>query len=148
MTARWTIMTLTLTTMLALSILQMSARAATEDNAKKAVPEVEMRTYVVGFLNKGPKWTAEATEETRKIHEGHMANIKTMAAAGKLILAGPFSDDGKLRGMFVFDLTSLEEAKALVEKDPAVKAGRLVVELHSWYSAKGITIVPAQTEAK
>jgi uncharacterized protein YciI len=69
-----------------------------------------------------------------------MANINAMAAAGKLILAGPFEGDGRLRGMFLFDLTSLEEAKALVDKDPAVKAGRLVVELQPWYSMKGIRV--------
>jgi uncharacterized protein YciI len=60
---------------------------------------------------------------------------------GKLVLAGPFVDDGDMAGMFVFRVLSLEEAKALCDTDPAVQAGRLRVELHPWYSAKGITIV-------
>jgi len=71
-----------------------------------------------------------------------MANIRKMAAAGKLLLAGPFSDDGKLRGMFVFQVGSLEAAKALTDGDPAVQAGRLVAEIHPWFSAKGIRVDP------
>jgi hypothetical protein len=44
--------------------------------------------------------------------------------------------------MFVFKVGSLEEAKLLCDTDPMVKAGRLVVELHPWYSAQGIHVDP------
>jgi uncharacterized protein len=107
---------------------------------EKAGPQIEMTTYYVGLLYRGPNATTEPTPETQKIQEAHMAHIREMAQSGKLLLAGPFSDDGKLRGMFVFRVDSMEEAKALSEADPAVKAGRLVVELHPWYSAKGIRV--------
>ena len=104
--------------------------------------EVEMTTYVVGFLYRGEAWTPEQTPEVEKLQEGHMANIKRLADEGKLILAGPFSDGGDLRGLFVFKTDSVEQAKAWCDTDPAVKAGRLRVELHPWYSAKGIGICP------
>ena len=71
-----------------------------------------------------------------------MANIRKMAATGKLIVAGPFSDDGDLRGVFIFKLKSVEEAKAMVDEDPAVKAGRLVVEFHPWFAAAGLKVDP------
>jgi len=98
----------------------------------------DMTNYVVGFLRKGPNSTSESTPETRKIMEGHLANIRKMAAAGKLAVAGPFTDNGDLRGIFIFKNTTMEEAKALVAADPAVKSGRLVLELHPWYSAAGL----------
>jgi uncharacterized protein len=107
---------------------------------EKPEPQYEMTTYYVAFLYRGPKWTPGETPETQRLQQEHMANIRKMAASGKLLLAGPFTDDGKLRGMFVFRVGSLEEAEALAEADPAVKAGRLAVEVHPWFSAKNIRV--------
>ena len=100
----------------------------------------EMTTYYVGLLYRGPSWSPEETPERQRIQEAHLANIQRLADEGKLLLAGPFSDGGDMRGMFVFQVASMEEAKALCDTDPAVKAGRLRVELHPWYSAKGINV--------
>ena len=102
-------------------------------------PEYAMTTYQVAFLKRGPKWTPQSTPETQKIQQGHMAHIGAMAKTGKLILAGPFADDGDLRGMFVFKATA-EEARQLAGQDPAVKSGRLLLEWHPWYSAEGIAV--------
>ena len=101
-----------------------------------------MANYVLGILHKGPNWTAGTTPESEKIQEGHMANIRKMADAGKLAVAGPFSDDGDLRGMFIFHNATIEEARALIAADPAVKAGRLTVELHPWFAAAGLRVNP------
>ena len=108
----------------------------------------EMTTYYVGFLYRGAKWTPEETAETRRLQEAHMANIRRMGAEGKLVVAGPFADNGDLRGLYVFRVGSAEEAKALVASDPAVQAGRLRFELHPWYAAKNITVTPRKAEAK
>lgn len=105
----------------------------------------EMTTYQVAFLKRGPNWTPGETPETKAIQEGHMANIRKMGATGKLVIAGPFADDGDLRGLFIFRVDTLEEAKALAEQDPAVKAGRLVLEWHPWYAAKNIVVTPKAT---
>jgi uncharacterized protein YciI len=101
---------------------------------------VQMTTYYVGFLYRGAQWTPGETPELKRLQEEHLANIRRLADSGKLLLAGPFTDGGDLRGMFVFKVDSMEEAKALAEGDPAVKAGRLRVELHPWFSAKKIRI--------
>ena len=66
-----------------------------------------------------------------------MANINRLSEAGKLVLAGPFIDGGERRGVFIFKVETLEEAQALTETDPAVKAGRLKIELHRWAVPKG-----------
>ncbi len=131
---------------LAILFLASSAVAAEEPNVGPG--GFEMTTYYVGFLYRGAKWTPEETAETRKLQEEHMANIQKMAAAGKLVIAGPFVDNGDLRGLYVFRVGSAEEAKALVESDPAVKAGRLRFELHPWYAARNITVTPRRQEAR
>ncbi len=96
-----------------------------------------MTEYVFGLLLRGPKWTKEVTEETKKLQDGHMANINRLAQAGKLVLAGPFVDDGDLRGVFIFKVPTLAEAQALTDTDPAVAAGRLKIELHRWMVPEG-----------
>ena len=108
--------------------------------AQAPAPE-NMSTYVVGFLKRGPKWVAESTDETKRIQEGHMAHIRKMGESGKLIVAGPFTGNGDLRGMFIFKV-SLEEAKAIAEDDPAVKSGRLALEFHRWWAGKGLRVDP------
>src|SRR5262249_28974521 len=107
-----------------------------------AAAEYEMTTYYMALLYRGPKWTPEQTAETKAIQQGHMENIQRMAQSGKLILAGPFTDDGDLRGVFVFQNVLRDEADRLCADDPAVKAGRLRVDLHPWFSAKGIRVGP------
>jgi uncharacterized protein len=124
-----------------LTILSI-ASAASADGPEVGPGGFEMTTYYVGFLYRGAKWTPEQTAETRKLQEEHMANIVKMGAEGKLVIAGPFMDNGDLRGLYVFRAASAEEAKALVESDPAVKAGRLRFELHPWFAAKNITVTP------
>ena len=100
----------------------------------------EMTTYDVGFLYRGSKWTPEHTPEIDRLQQAHLANIQKMGESGKLLVAGPFMDNGDLRGMFVFRVGTMEEAKSLSETDPAVQAGRLRIELHPWYAAKNIRV--------
>lgn len=108
----------------------------------------EMTTYYVGFLYRGSKWTPGQTTETEALQKAHMANIQKLAGEGKLLLAGPFTDGGDLRGIFVFRVGSMAEAQALAETDPAVKAGRLRLEFHPWYAAKNITVTARAAPAR
>lgn len=107
--------------------------------AEKEEPQYQMRTYVFGFLYVGPTKIEDAAK-MKELQAGHMANIGKLAEEGKLILAGPFRDKGDLRGIFLFNTESVEEAKGWCDSDPAVMAGALRVDLKPWFSAKGITI--------
>lgn len=123
----------------------LAAQTPADSIQKKSTPpNIPMRTYYMVFLKKGPNWTPEKTEESTKIQAGHMAHIQKMADSGKLLLAGPFMDNQEIRGIFVFKVDTIEEAKSLTDEDPAVKAGRLIMEIHPWYSAKGINIDPSK----
>jgi uncharacterized protein YciI len=101
----------------------------------------EMDNYIVGLLRRPPNAPTISAEQGKQIQEAHMAHIRRMGESGKLIVAGPFTHDGQLRGMFIFK-TTMEEAKALTADDPAVKAGRLVFELYPWFAAKGLSVAP------
>ena len=103
--------------------------------------DVPMRFYVMAILE-SPKWTKEVTPEGKELPQGHMVNIGKLAKEGKLILAGPLADAGDAAGIFLFDTASIEEARKWCGADPAIAAGRFQAKLWSWYSAKGIGILP------
>ena len=96
-----------------------------------------MRKYVMAFLKAGPE-RSQDKEEAARIQKAHMENIKRMADEGSLILAGPFLDDGEIRGIYIFNVETIEEARELTATDPAIKAGRLVMELHPWYGSAAL----------
>jgi len=96
-----------------------------------------MKKYIFAYLKKGPNRNQDSSESA-KIQQGHMANINRLADEGKLVLAGPFFDDTEIRGIFIFDVETIEEAQALINTDPAVKSGRLTMELHPWYGSAAL----------
>ncbi len=100
-----------------------------------------MRTYGFVLLRRGPAWTPESTPETKRIFEGHMANIKAMGRARKLLIAGPLDDKEKneLAGIFIFDITDVAEIRTLLAGDPAIQSGRLVADILEWYGPAGLT---------
>jgi uncharacterized protein YciI len=128
------------TRLLPILFMAGSLIAADEKDAPKAEPQFQMSTYVLGFLRKGPNWGQGSKEESARIQEGHMANTRKMASTGKLLVAGPMGDDTDLRGIFIFKAKSPDEVRAMADEDPAVKSGRLVLELHPWFAAAGLRV--------
>ncbi|HKO61412.1 MAG TPA: YciI family protein [Pyrinomonadaceae bacterium] len=109
-----------------------------EDIMKKPATPMKMTTAYLGFLSRGPKWTPEKTPATEELQKAHMANINRLAETKKLVVAGPFGGNGTLRGIFVFRVDSLAEAKQLAETDPAVQAGRLALDVRPWMVPDGV----------
>lgn len=105
----------------------------TKKGVLKPLQKFDITTnYYLGLLVRGPKFSPGESPERQKIQEGHMANMKRLADRGKLVAAGPFTEDTDLRGIFVFRTATMEEAQDLTNTDPAVKAGRLAIKLYEW----------------
>ena len=111
-----------------------------KDIFKKANSPLKLSTVYLGFLKRGPnrKDGDGNTPQVQELQKAHLANINRLAEMKKLIAAGPFGDDGNLRGIFVFRVASLQEAQELCATDPMIKIGRLAVELHPWQVPEGV----------
>jgi uncharacterized protein YciI len=97
-----------------------------------------MKQYVFCILKTGSNTTA-TTEEKDNLFKGHMANITRLAQEGKLVVAGPFmKNDRNYRGLYIFNVNTIEEAKNLVATDPAVKENLLEAELTLWYGSAAL----------
>lgn len=120
--------------------------AAQPAPAAQAAPkpkEFQLEPYAFVILRRGPAWTPEKTEASEALQREHLGHLRHMAEIGKMVVAGPFDDqkDETMRGLCLYR-TSLDEARALAESDPAVKAGRLKVEVLTWYTEKGAMMFP------
>jgi uncharacterized protein YciI len=111
-----------------------------EDIFKKADSPLKLSPVYLAFLKKGPnrKEGDGDNPEVKELQKAHLANINRLAETKKLVAAGPFGDDGALRGLFVFRVGSLKEAQDLCASDPMIKIGRLLVELHLWNVPAGV----------
>lgn len=104
---------------------------------KLGADDYGMRQYVMAFLKRGPNRSQDSLEAA-SLQRAHLDNIGRLAKEGKLSLAGPFLDNGELRGIYIFNVSTIEEAKSLTETDPAIQQGRLVMELHPWYGSAAV----------
>jgi uncharacterized protein YciI len=97
----------------------------------------QLEALIFGFLMRGPN-ASQAGATAAEIQKGHLAYMTKLHGEGKLVAAGPFMDDSPMRGIVVYRVGTIDEAKALAAEDPAVKAGRLVLDAHPWMTFKGI----------
>lgn len=96
-----------------------------------------MRQYVVCFLKTGPIKVDDPVKRSA-LMKGHFGMINRLAGEGKLILAGPFMEGGDFRGIYLFDVKTIDEAKRLTETDPSIKEGYFRVEFIKWYGSAAL----------
>jgi len=94
--------------------------------------------FVMGFLMRGTNRVQLPAEESQKIQAGHLGYMEGLYKEGKLPIAGPFGENSDWRGLVIYRVKTVVEAKELAAGDPAVKAGRLVIDARPWMTFKGI----------
>ena len=99
---------------------------------------MELDSYTFVLLKRGPRADELSEDELSQLQEQHLAHLDAMRELGALLVAGPFSDqpDESLRGFGLYR-TDLEETRRLAEQDPAVRAGRIAVDVMTWWTKRG-----------
>jgi uncharacterized protein YciI len=83
--------------------------------------------YVILRLVRGPAWTPRVTPRLLLLQVRHMASLLALRRRGLMAVGGPVSGDAGVRGLVVVPASRLTEARAALARDPAVRAGRLVI---------------------
>lgn len=96
-----------------------------------------MRSYVFVVLKTGPTRVPDGKARD-EMFKGHLANIERLAGEGKLAYAGPLDGVDGWRGLFVFAVDDIEEAKKLVATDPVIVNGEMVAEYHKHYGSAAL----------
>jgi uncharacterized protein YciI len=99
-----------------------------------------MRRYVLVILKTSPTPVAPGPARD-EMFKGHFANMKRLAAEGKLALAGPLDGVDGWRGLFILAVSDIEEARALVATDPVVARGEMIPEFHGYYGSAALMLV-------
>jgi uncharacterized protein YciI len=104
---------------------------------------MELEPYSLVLLRRGPRATEFSDDELDRLQAAHLGHLAAMRAAGKMVAAGPFSDqpDDSLRGLCLYSCP-VEEARALALSDPSVQAGRMAVEVMTWWTPEGSVTFP------
>jgi uncharacterized protein YciI len=109
------------------------------DPLPTAEPPSEFDTYELVLLRRSQTAPALDDASTELLQRQHLGHLEAMRSAGHLLVAGPLSDqpDDEWRGVCIYRVGSLDEARRLATSDPAVRADRLTVEVMHWYTPKG-----------
>ena len=92
-----------------------------------------MGVQPLGLLYRGAAW-----DQHPEIWSAHGDYLSRLRREGKLAAAGRIEGDEDLVGVEVFARIPDEEARRLLENDPAVKAGSLRLEYHRWWCAEHV----------
>ncbi|MCM5661841.1 YciI family protein [Galbibacter mesophilus] len=103
---------------------------------EKSGDTILMQQYFIAFLKRGES-RSQNKVEADSLQKLHLAHLTKMYEMGYADISGPFGDNGDIRGITIYNVPTMEMADSLANADPMVKAGRLAIEIHPWWAAKG-----------
>lgn len=100
---------------------------------------MELESFELVFLRRPPNAPAHDEETLERIQREHLAYHAALRASGEVATNGPVTNqaDESLRGLTFYRTGSLERSRELAEADPAVRAGRLAVDVMTWLCPPG-----------
>ena len=96
-----------------------------------------MKNYILVLLKSGSNTSVDKVTQDSLFH-GHMNNILRLANNGSLVVAGPFGKNDVYRGLFILNVTNFDDAKKLLQTDPAINAKLLEPEMYLWYGSASL----------
>ena len=113
--------------------------------AELGADDYGMKSYVLVLLKTG-KNKSKDQSLINESFAGHFSNMNELAKQGKLVVAGPMGKNLRnYRGIFIFNVSTFEEAAECLKGDLAVQNDFLQAELYHWY---GSAALPVYLEAE
>jgi uncharacterized protein YciI len=100
-----------------------------------------MKGFLLVILKTGSNQTTDR-DFINESFRGHLDNINRLVKEDKLIVAGPLGkNERNYRGIFILhNIQNIEDARELLQTDPAIKAGLLDVEIYNWYGSAALPV--------
>jgi uncharacterized protein len=107
---------------------------------------VDLEVFELVFLRRPDDPPAYEDADLERIQQEHLAYHAVLRDTGDIATNGPVTGqpDESLRGLTFYRTGSLKRSRELAEADPAVRAGRLEVEIMTWYCAPGTMRLPGR----
>jgi uncharacterized protein YciI len=107
---------------------------------------MDLESFELVVLRRPPNARAYDDETLDRIQREHLAYLESLRDAGYIVTNGPVLDqpDESVRGLVFYRTGSLGESRRLAEDDPAVRAGRLTVEIMTWWCPRGTMVRKGQ----
>ncbi len=110
-----------------------------QDEAGNPPPQFDK--YWMVYLVRGDQPPELSEAESAELQRQHLAHLSKVWKSGHALVAGPFevAAEDPMRGIVLYrgDL-EVDQVCELAEADPAVKAGRLKVEIRRWWTGGGV----------
>lgn len=105
---------------------------------QKPFEPFKLAKHTLVVVKKGTNYQAPKDPLTSATMLSLMPSLRSWAATGDLAVSGPLVDAGDLVGILMFIPENGETIRAALDADPAVKAGRLKVEVHPQFMGAGV----------
>lgn len=98
-----------------------------------------MKPYFLVLLKTGNNPGTDKAAMTEAF-KGHLDNITRLVDEQKMVVAGPLgTNDKTYRGIFILqNVANIDEAKVLLQTDPAIHQNYLEAEVYNWYGSAAL----------
>lgn len=93
--------------------------------------------YTLGIVKKGSNWPLPSGQSMIKTIDALLASLRKSLRTHDLAVSGPLREAKDLVGILLFRTPDQGKVRQALDNDPAIKDGRIVVELHSQWLGEG-----------